>query len=61
MVRRPSRRAYVGQWLLLAGVVALGGDGLLEPLPRLVHAVVVRGQQAKLEVAETEGVLQGRA
>src|SRR5216684_4661739 len=24
MVRRPSRRAYVAQWLLLAGVVALG-------------------------------------
>src|SRR5215468_9994963 len=24
MVRRPSRRAYVGQWLLLAGVVAFG-------------------------------------
>jgi general L-amino acid transport system permease protein len=24
MVRRPSRRAYVGQWVLLAGVVALG-------------------------------------
>src|SRR5215469_8677004 len=24
MVRRPSRRAYVGQWFLLAGVVAFG-------------------------------------
>jgi len=24
MVRRPSRRAYVGQWVLLAGVIALG-------------------------------------
>ena len=24
MVRRPSRRAYVGQWVLLAGVVGLG-------------------------------------
>jgi general L-amino acid transport system permease protein len=24
MVRRPSRRAYVGQWLLLAGVVVVG-------------------------------------
>jgi general L-amino acid transport system permease protein len=24
MVRRPSRRAYVGQWVLLAGVVAVG-------------------------------------
>ena len=24
MVRRPSQRAYVGQWFLLAGVVALG-------------------------------------
>jgi general L-amino acid transport system permease protein len=25
MVRRPTRRAYVGQWFVLAGVVALGG------------------------------------
>ncbi len=24
MVRRPSRRAYIGQWVLLAGVVAFG-------------------------------------
>ena len=24
MVRHPSRRAYIGQWVLLAGVVALG-------------------------------------
>ncbi len=25
MVRRPSRRAYIGQWVFLAAVIAIGG------------------------------------